>query len=347
MKTTMSTALRRAAGTAAIVFALGAGAAFVEAQAASLPKSIAIAAGPQGSINFAISAGLAKVITKRTSMNVTVIPHSGTSTIMPAVAKGQLALGVTAGTPATFKSYLKKEQFDLAMRNMRIVSAGTPNTITLAVLADSDIHTAADLKGKRITARFSALPECQIHATALLDNLGLSWKDVRPVPVTSIIQAAQALAERRVDVMACGSPAIRKLREVNARTPVRFLSIDNSPQAMARALKHFAYIKQAKKLGKGAFGWLSSETWFLSYPWYLYGHNGLSDEVAYEVVKALWVHNADLKKGHPILRGWRPKAMVLKGASVAYHPGAIKFFREVGAWNAEMDTLQAKNLKRR
>ena len=264
---------------------------------------------------------------------------------MPAVAKGKLQLGVTAGTPATFKSYLQKDAFEHAMKNIRIVSAGTPNTITIAVRADSDIHTSEDLKGKRITARFSALPECQIHATAQLNNRGLGWKDVRPVPVTSIIQAAQALAERRVDVMACASPAIRALREVNARTPVRFLSIDNSPAAMARALKNFVYAKKPRKLRKGAFGWLSSETWFLNDPWYLYGHKGLSNDVVYAVVQALRVHNKDLKKGHPILMGWTPRPMVLRGATVAYHPGAIRYFREVGAWGRDMDTLHAKNLK--
>lgn len=313
--------------------------------AADLPAKLAIAGASQGSINFAISAALATVITKKTPMQTTVVPHTGTAGIMPAVAKGDPPLGVTAGTPLTFKSYLKPEDFEAVQRNFRIVSAGTPNQITMAVLEGSDITETSDLRGKRLTARFSALPECQMHATALLRSRGLTWGDVREVPVTSIGQAARALQERRVDVMACASPAIRALREVNARTPVRFLSVDGSPEAMARAREVFPYFERATTLPKGAFGWLGSKTSFLTYPWYLYANKDLSDEVVYATVKAIWENFKDLGKIHPIMRGWTPKNIVIENTPVAYHEGAVRLFKEKGGWTDAHAMNQDKLLK--
>lgn len=316
------------------------------ARAADLPDKLAIAGAVQGSINFTISAAIATVISRHTPMQTTVVPHTGTAGIMPAVGKGDPPLGVTAGTPLTFKSYLTPEDFKRVSESFRIVSAGTPNQITMAVLEDSDIRDAADLEGRRVTSRFSALPECQMHATALLSNQGLSWDDVRQVPVTNIIQAAQALQERRVDVMACASPAIRALREVNARTPVRFLSVDSSPAAMSRALEVFPYREKASTLPQRAFGWLSSRTSFLTYPWYLYGNKDLSEDVAYAVVEALWDHHQELGKIHPVMRGWVPKNMVLDNAPVAYHEGAIRFFKEKGVWTEDLAAHQRKLLGR-
>jgi hypothetical protein len=36
---------------------------------------------------------------------------------------------------------------------------------------------------------------------------------------------------------------------------------------------------------------------------------------------------------------------VTKTATVPYHPGAVKFYKEVGAWGAEMDGVQKKLLE--
>jgi hypothetical protein len=33
-------------------------------------------------------------------------------------------------------------------------------------------------------------------------------------------------------------------------------------------------------------------------------------------------------------------------ATIPYHPGAVKYFKEVGAWSAKMDAVQKKLLGR-
>jgi TRAP-type uncharacterized transport system substrate-binding protein len=71
----------------------------------------------------------------------------------------------------------------------------------------------------------------------------------------------------------------------------------------------------------------------------------MSDEVAYTLVKT-WAENwKELEPIHPQLRGWRPEVFVQKLATIPYHPGAIKFFKENGLWSPEMDRAQEMLLR--
>jgi uncharacterized protein len=86
------------------------------------------------------------------------------------------------------------------------------------------------------------------------------------------------------------------------------------------------------------------DTHFLTNDIYLVAAKELSDEAAYEIVKTLWAHNQELGEASPILKSWRRERMVSQNAVIAYHPGAVRFFKEAGAWSKEMDTLQARLL---
>ena len=53
------------------------------------------------------------------------------------------------------------------------------------------------------------------------------------------------------------------------------------------------------------------------------------DELVYRVVKALHASKAKLVASHKAFNGFDPK-MINRDVGLAYHAGAIKFFKEVG-----------------
>lgn len=307
---------------------------------------LAIAAGPQGSINYTISVGIASLATKHAGVNVLAIAYAGSQLSLPLVQQGDPMLGVNNGG-IVYQGLTGTGEFDRPHPALRILSAGSPNTISIAVKEDSPIRTAADLKGKRIAAKYVALPTCHDHAGAVLANLGLSWDDVRQVPVSNIVTAAKALGDGQVDAHLCASPAIAALREVHAKSPLRFISIDPSPEAMARAQKIFKYSVKAAFLKKGAMGWLPDDTYMLEFPWVLFVNANLPDDVAYRIVKAMWEHNEELGKTHPILAQWTPARMIQPDVGVPYHPGAVRLFKEKGAWTPAAEAAQKMPAERR
>ena len=328
--------------TGLVAAALGAwasaGAAFAQQ---AQPQQISIAAGPQGSINYTISVGIASLASKHAGVNVLAIAYAGSQLSLPLVEQGDPMLGVNNGG-IVHQGLTGTGEFTRPHPALRLLSSGSPNTITIAVQADSAIKTGADIRGKRIAAKYVALPTCHDHTAAVLANLGMGWDDVKQVPVSNIVTASKALGDGQADAMLCASPAIAALREVHSKTPLRFISVDPSPAAMARAQKFFKYSEQAALLKKGAMGWLPDDTYMLEFPWVLFVNANLPEDTAYRIVKAMWEHNDELGTTHPILAGWKPARMVDADIGVPYHTGAVRLFKEKGAWTPAAEALQAK-----
>ena len=56
----------------------------------------------------------------------------------------------------------------------------------------------------------------------------------------------------------------------------------------------------------------------------------VSDEMVYNVVKAVFENLDDFKKQHPAFANLDPKKMIKDGLSAPLHPGAVKYYKEKG-----------------
>jgi hypothetical protein len=63
----------------------------------------------------------------------------------------------------------------------------------------------------------------------------------------------------------------------------------------------------------------------------------VSERTVYTMVKAWWDNLAELETLHPLFKRWKKEHQALSNFTVPYHPGAIKFYREVGAWTEKHD----------
>jgi TRAP transporter TAXI family solute receptor len=72
---------------------------------------------------------------------------------------------------------------------------------------------------------------------------------------------------------------------------------------------------------------------------------GFSEEGAYQIVKALFDHYDDLKLVHKAARHWT-SAGSLKNFHVPFHDGAIRYFKEAGAWTSDHEKRQQELMRR-
>jgi TRAP-type uncharacterized transport system substrate-binding protein len=134
--------------------------------------------------------------------------------------------------------------------------------------------------------------------------------------------------------------------EADARVGVRFLPAGQQPEGVrvAQGIMPGGDVNVRPGGPKGPAG-VKVDTPLWSYGIAVVASTHMPDELAYTLLKSWSEHWKELEPVHPQLRGWSPEKFVQKTATIPYHPGAIKLYKEKGAWTAEMDRNQEALLR--
>jgi TRAP transporter TAXI family solute receptor len=314
----------------------------------ALPKTISIATHPLGSMFNIIGTAAASVINNHTPIRATVKPMTGPVAWYPLLETKEVDLGVENNWDAE-KGYLGESAYEKLSKGkgfpVRLLAITIPNSISLVVASDSGITKISDLKGKRVAGNFPT-PSLQAQTEGILANGGLSFADVKVVPVASPPDGVRAVIEGRADASGTATLGMPVIEELNARRGARFLPLDPSPAAVKRTkAKYPGYLTKVAP-GPGKTG-IDKEMYLWGYDIYLVCREDLPEEVVYEITRALWENYKDFAPVHTLLKDWTPDKFVTKEALIPYHPGAIKFYREKGVWTKEMETLQKELLAKK
>ena len=318
------------------------------ADAQKLPPSTTIGTNPAGTAFYAVSAGLAKVISGAGSMQSIVQPYTGSSTFLPLLDSGELDFGIVNAVemnlgyqgPAKLKISGKNPLPHVP--NTRLIMRGSPLSVSLVVRKDSSMKTVNDVKGKRVAGEYPANIAIWFHVYTGLANAGLTWDDVKVVPVPAVNDGVDALVQGRVDA-ANHAIGVAKVKEADAAVGVRYLSFDCSPQGEARVRKavpgyYLITLKSGSNTG------LVGDTCVLAYDIYMVGHKGLSNEVVTHSLKAIWDNIDKLPPLNPQFNEWTRERAASADVTIPYHPAAVQFYKEKNLWNAKMDETQKRLL---
>jgi TRAP-type uncharacterized transport system substrate-binding protein len=97
-----------------------------------------------------------------------------------------------------------------------------------------------------------------------------------------------------------------------------------------------------RRIKAGAYPGIVDETCIIAYDNYLTTGKAVPDEVVYAALASLWDNMDKLHPIHPTLREWTRERAVDPDATIPYHPAAVRFFKEKGAWKPAMDQVQQK-----
>ncbi len=312
-----------------------------------LPKSIAIGSNPPGSLFYALASGLAKVISEASPMQAQVQPYAGTSTFVPLFDSGELELGVV--NAVDMGMVYQGQKLKVGGRNpfphvpsSRLLWRGSPLRSSLIVKKDSPIKTISEVKGKRVTGEYPAQLAVWYNVFGSLSNAGLTWNDVKVVPVPAVNEGVDALIQGRADVTthAIGSA---KVKEADAAIGIRYIPLDCSKQGEERIKKAVpGYYLSVVKAGSSTG--IVEDTCAYTYDIYLVGPKTLPDAVVRNVLQAIWVNVEKLPQFHPGFAEWTKARAVDLDVTLPYHPAAIRFFKDSGVWPAKMDEAQKRLL---
>ena len=216
---------------------------------------------------------------------------------------------------AGFKSPLKK---------LRAIATLYPNYIQIVARADSGIRSLDDLKGKRISVGV-AKSGIELNARVIFGAAGIAYKDFAKVEYLPFGESIELLKDRKIDVMlqsaGLGVLTLRDLASaqdvVVVPIPADVIARIGDPAYVAAVIPARTYRGQAADVPTAVV-----EN-------YLVTQDGVSDDIAYGVTRALWDGLDRLAAANPAAKAIDLKR-ALEGLPVPLHPGAQRYYQEIG-----------------
>lgn len=291
-------------------------------------KFLTLASGSPGGVYYPLGGGMAVVIQKTTDLRCAAESTGASVENCRLVGARESDMGMVMGSVA-FKAIQGLEPFEKKFPIMALFQM-YPAPEHIVTVSGKGIKSIKDLKGKKVSIDVPG-SGCAVMAKAILEEYGFNLEKDLTIANLSQSESVQALKDGIVDAVffnfAYPGSAVLDLA---ATRDIVLVPVERD-MADKIIKKYPYYVKitiPAKTYPKADYDVLC-----LGDSNVLIANKQMEEAVAYKVVKAIF-ENVDKGKWalvniHPIASQLMPKNAI--NSPVELHPGAIKYFKEVGA----------------
>jgi uncharacterized protein len=210
---------------------------------------------------------------------------------------------------------------------LRAVFSLHPEPFNVVARADSGISTFEDLLGKRVNV---GNPGSGTRGTmdVVMEAMGWSYDDFAVASELQAGEHGQALCDNNIDafVYPVGHPS-GNIQEATTACDSVLIDLDND--AIRALVEERPYYRMATVPGGMYRGNPNDVTTFGVGATFVTSAN-VSDDVVYELVRAVFENLETFQSLHPALADLDPEQMAQDGLSAPLHDGAARYFREAG-----------------
>ncbi|MAP34988.1 MAG: C4-dicarboxylate ABC transporter substrate-binding protein [Halomonas sp.] len=298
--------------------------------AVALPASaqqLSIATGGTGGVYYPIGGGFAEMINEhiegaQATAEVTGASVENMGLIMRGDADMALALADTV-----YQAYTGTGDFDgRQIENTRALASVYPNAVQLVTLAESDIQSIADLAGKRVSVGAPG-SGTELNARALLEANGVNYEDFTPQRL-NFNETADAIRDGDIDAgfWSVGPPT-SSILNLAATRDIRLISLTDEEIANAQEAEA---VFAPYELAAGMYDGMDEAVQTIGIPNVLVVNSDMDEELAYQLTQLLFENTDELIAVHPAANDTTIE-FTMNSTPVPLHPGAIRYFEEVGA----------------
>lgn len=244
-----------------------------------------------------------------------------------ALRSGDLDLGIVQ-SDVQFNAFKGMAQFEPAGPdpNLRALFSLQSEAFTLVARDDAKIDKFEDLQGKRMNL---GDPGSGNRSTLelLMGEFGWTPKTFKLATDLKPAEMAGALCDNKIDAYVYIVAHPNGSTTEAANTCACHIVPVNGP-TVDKFKEKFPFYPDATVPG-GLYKGTDKDVATFGPRATLMTNADLPDDVAYQVVKAVFTNLDEFKKLHPALASLTPENM-LEGNSVPFHPGAVKYFKEIG-----------------
>ena len=292
----------------------------------SSQKDYILATGGTGGTYYPFGGAIANIWnTKIENMNVTAQATGASAENLRLINKGEAEFATVQNDVMDYAFHGTDMFAGEKLENVMTVGTMYPEVIQIAVSENSGIKSVADFKGKRISVG-DAGSGVEFNAKQILEGYGLTFEDIKKSNL-SFKESAEGIQNGTLDgcFITAGVPnsALQEL----AFTAGLILIPVSGPEADAICSKYSFYTQTI--IPGNTYKGTNTDTPALAIKATLAVSAKLDEDTVYQMTKTLFENLDELGQAHAKGKEVSAQAAVT-GVSVPFHPGAEKYFKELG-----------------
>ncbi|MCH5289437.1 MAG: TAXI family TRAP transporter solute-binding subunit [Treponema sp.] len=261
-------------------------------------------------------------------MNVTAQATGASAENLRLISRGEAEFAIVQNDVMDY-AYNGTDMFDSALGNLATIGTLYPEVVQIAASKSSGITGVADLRGKRVSIG-DAGSGVEFNAKQILEGYGLTFDDIQKHNL-SFKESSDGIQNGTLDACFVTAGVPNSALQELAFTAGLVLIPVTGAEADAVVNSHNFYTKTV--IPAGTYYGTDTDTEALAIRATLAVGANISERTVYDMTKALFEHLEELGVAHA--KGKEVSAReAVTGVSVPFHPGAVKYFKEIGL-NAE------------
>ncbi|RLF04280.1 MAG: hypothetical protein DRJ60_07340 [Thermoprotei archaeon] len=212
--------------------------------------------------------------------------------------------------------------------NLRAIVWKQSNVLGIVTLAETGINKLTDLAGKKVVVGAPGTA-VYIQNMRVLEALGLADKII-PEEI-DWTQGCEALRDRRVDAVMSFTYVPNTPSQQLFATPginAKLIGLNETEIQILTSLYPY-YVEYV--IPPNTYPGQDYEVHTIAQPVGYFCNADLPEDVVYKIVKAIYEYYPEMAEESVIWAHFNPE-LGPKLPEIPYHPGAIKFYKEVGLW---------------
>jgi len=236
--------------------------------------------------------------------------------------KGELALALGDSVKFAWEGNADVG-FKEPLSKLRGIAAAYPNFIQIAATADSGIKTLADMKGKSMSVG-APKSGTELNARAILEAAGMSYEDMSKVEYLPFAESVELQKNRQLDAtLQSAGIGVASIKDLATNMPTQIVSIP------VEVVEKLGAPFVAGVIPAGTYEGQAEDVPTVAVMNFFVTHEDVSEETAYQMTKLMFENLPTLVAAHKSASSISLET-ALTGMPIPLHPGAERYYREVG-----------------
>ena len=291
--------------------------------------NLSIGTGGTGGVYYPLGGGIANVLSKYVpGMQATAEVTGGSVDNLKLIGTGKPYIGFTMAD-AGQDAYRGEDKFKSGKIDLRTLMVAYPNRMHVVTIDGAGITKMSDLKGKRVSTG-SPGSATEVMAFRIIEAAGLDKDRDMTRERLGVAESVNAIKDRKIDAFFwVGGLPTAAVTDLAATPGVKIKMLDHANLVPAMN-KKYGILYTEDVIPKSTYSGMDADNHQATVWNLVVANKNLSDQAAYNVVKAIFDHRDELIAVHKEATNFSLDKQKQSNSPIPFHPGAVKYFAEKG-----------------